>query len=304
MRKAGRKKKITTQSWLVADLLREADYWAGAAGRRVCTEADVHRAVSENILRLNLVETKIAEMINEGTILIATTGRRVGQVNGLAIYDMGDYLFGKPSRITAETSFGQGGIINIERESGFSGRSHDKGVQILAGYLRSRFAQKRPLNLTASVCFEQSYSGIDGDSASATEIYAILSSLAQLPIRQDLAVTGSMNQKGDIQPIGAVNEKVEGFYDCVRAGRFTGREGVIIPQKNVNDLMLRDNVVDSVKRRKFHILTPSTPWSRASRSSRGCPRAAAGGTGATPREAPSRGWTSGSRKSRTGSSST
>jgi predicted ATP-dependent protease len=258
VRKAGRKGKISTQSWLVADLLREADYWAGAAGRRACTEADVTRAVSENILRLNLVETKIAEMINEGTILIATTGRRVGQVNGLAIYDMGDYLFGKPSRITAETSFGQGGIINIERESGFSGRSHDKGVQILAGYLRSRFAQKRPLNLTASVCFEQSYSGIDGDSASATEIYAILSSLAQLPIRQDLAVTGSMNQKGDIQPIGAVNEKVEGFYDCVRAGRFTGKEGVIIPRKNVNDLMLRDDVVDAVKRRKFHVYAIDT----------------------------------------------
>jgi len=258
VRKAGRKRKISTQSWLVADLLREADYWAGAAGRRVCTEADVNRAVSESILRLNLVETKIAEMINEGTILIATTGWRVGQVNGLAIYDMGDYLFGKPSRITAETSFGQGGIINIERESGFSGRSHDKGVQILAGYLRSRFAQKRPLNLTASVCFEQSYSGIDGDSASATEIYAILSSLAQLPIRQDLAVTGSMNQKGDIQPIGAVNEKVEGFYDCVRAGRFTGKEGVIIPRKNVNDLMLRDDVVDAVKKRKFHVYAIDT----------------------------------------------
>jgi lon-related putative ATP-dependent protease len=258
VRKAGRKGKITTQSWLVADLLREADYWAGLAGRRVVAEADVHRAIEESIQRLNLVETKIAEMISEGTILITTSGRRIGQVNGLAIYDMGDYVFGKPSRITAETSYGQGGIINIERESGFSGRSHDKGVQILAGYLRSRFAQNRPLNLTASVCFEQSYSGIDGDSASATEIYAILSSLSGLPIRQDVAVTGSLNQKGDIQPIGSVNEKIEGFYDCVRAGRFTGREGVIIPRKNVNDLMLRDDVVNAVARGAFHIYAIDT----------------------------------------------
>jgi predicted ATP-dependent protease len=171
---------------------------------------------------------------------------------------MGDYLFGKPSRITAETAYGQGGIINIERESGFSGRSHDKGVQILAGYLRSRFAQRRPLNLTASVCFEQSYSGIDGDSASATEIYALLSSLSGLPVRQDMAVTGSMNQKGDIQPIGGVNEKVEGFYDCVRAGRHTGKEGVIIPRKNVNDLMLRDDVVHAVRRGRFHIYAINT----------------------------------------------
>jgi ATP-dependent Lon protease len=253
VRMAGRKKKITTQSWLVADLLREADYWARMAGRRVVTEEDVERAVEESVQRLNLVETKISEMISEGTILITTSGRRVGQVNGLAIYDMGDYLFGKPSRVTAETSYGQSGVINIERESGFSGRSHDKGVQILCGYLRSRFAQHRPLNLTASVCFEQSYSGVDGDSGSATEIYAILSSLSGLPIRQDIAVTGSLNQKGDIQPIGGVNEKIEGFYDCVRQGRFTGKEGVIIPRKNMNDLMLRDDVVRAVKRGQFHI---------------------------------------------------
>lgn len=253
MRKAGRKGKVTIHGWLVVDLIREADYWARLAGRRLVTDADVERAELESVRRLNLVETKIAEMIAEGTILITTSGARVGQVNGLAIYDTGDYLFGKPSRITAETAYGQGGIINIERESGFSGRSHDKGVQILAGYLRSRFAQRRPLNLTASVCFEQSYSGIDGDSASAAEIYAILSSLSGLPLRQDIAVTGSMNQKGDIQPIGGVNEKIEGFYDCVRAGRMTGKEGVIIPRKNLNELMLRDDVVRAVKRGEFHI---------------------------------------------------
>jgi predicted ATP-dependent protease len=192
-------------------------------------------------------------MINEGIILIDTKGSRIGQVNGLAVYDQGDYLFGKPSRITAETSMGRSGIINIERESGLSGRSHDKGIQILGGYLRSRFAQQRPLSLTASVCFEQSYSGVDGDSASATEIYAIISSLSGLPIRQDIAVTGSLNQKGDIQPIGGVNEKIEGFYDCVRAGRPTGREGVIIPRRNVPDLMLREDVVQAVRRGRFTI---------------------------------------------------
>ena len=252
VRKAGRKNKITAQTALVADLLREANYWAGAASRRSITSADVDRAIDEAIDRVNLLEKKIGEMIAEGTILISTSGSRVGQVNGLAIYDMGDYFFGKPSRITCETSVGQGGIINIERESGFSGRSHDKGVQILAGYLRSCFAQNRPLSLTASLCFEQSY-GIDGDSASATEIYAILSSLSGLPIRQDIAVTGSLSQKGDIQPIGGVNEKIEGFFDCIWSGRATGFEGVIIPRKNTGDLMLRKDVVNAVNRGKFHI---------------------------------------------------
>ena len=214
--------------------------------------------MSENVDRLNLLETKVSEMITEGVILIDTAGSRVGQVNGLAVYDQGDYLFGKPSRITAETSMGHSGIINIERESGLSGRSHDKGIQILGGYLRSRFAQVRPLSLTASVCFEQSYQSMDGDSASATEIYAILSSLSGLPIRQDVAVTGSLNQKGDIQPIGGVNEKIEGFFDCVMASRSTGREGVIIPRRNLPDLMLREDVVRAVRARKFFVYAIDT----------------------------------------------
>ena len=253
VRRAGRKNKISTQFSAVADLAREASFWAGRGRRRLVGADDVQKAISENTARLNLVETKMGEMIIDGTILIDTAGHRVGQVNGLAVYDQGDYVFGKPSRITAETSVGQGGIINIERESGFSGRSHDKGIQILGGYLRSRFAQRRPLSLTASVCFEQSYSGVDGDSASSSEIYAILSSLSGLPIRQDLAVTGSMNQKGDIQPIGGVNEKIEGFYDCVQAGRPTGREGVIVPRRNLSDLMLREDIVRDVRRGRFHI---------------------------------------------------
>ena len=258
VRRAGRKNKITTELSAIADLVREANFWAERSGRRLVLPADVERALRSILDRLNLVETKISEMIRDGTILIDTAGERIGQVNGLAVYDQGDYIFGKPSRITAETSVGQGGIINIERESGLSGKSHDKGIQILGGYLRSRFAQKRPLSLTASVCFEQSYSGVDGDSASSTEIYAILSSLSGLPIRQDLAVTGSMNQKGDIQPIGGVNEKIEGFFDCIAVGRATGREGVIIPRRNIPELMLRRDVVEAVRNGGFHIYAIST----------------------------------------------
>jgi lon-related putative ATP-dependent protease len=258
VRKAGRKSKISVQFSAIADLIRESDYWARVDGRRTISEKQIARALSECVDRLNLLETKLSEMISEGVILIDTVGSRVGQVNGLAVYDQGDYLFGKPSRITAETSMGHSGIINIERESGLSGRSHDKGIQILGGYLRSRFAQERPLSLTASVCFEQSYQSMDGDSASATEIYAILSSLSGLPIRQDVAVTGSLNQKGDIQPIGGVNEKIEGFYDCVMAGRRTGREGVVIPHRNLSDLMLREDVVKAVRARKFFIYAIDT----------------------------------------------
>jgi predicted ATP-dependent protease len=258
VRRAGRKRKITAESWVVEDVLREADYWAGAARRRTIGAKEVDQSISEAINRVNLLEKKIEEMILDGTILISTTGACVGQVNGLAIYDMGDYSFGKPSRITAETSVGEGGIINIERESGLSGKSHDKGVQILAGYLRSCFAQNRPLSLTASVCFEQSYSGIDGDSASATEIFALLSSLSGLPIRQDIAVTGSVSQKGDVQPIGGVNEKIEGYYDCIQAGRPTGTEGVLIPRKNLGDLMLREDVVAAIQRGTFHLFAIDT----------------------------------------------
>ncbi len=258
VRQAGRKSKISIEFSTVADVLREANFWAARRRRRTITEHEIQQALRESIDRLNLLETKISEMIAEGVLLIDTRGSRVGQVNGLAVYDQGDYQFGKPSRITAETAMGRGGIINIERESGLSGRSHDKGVQILGGFLRARFAQARPLSLTASVCFEQSYTGIDGDSASSTEIFAILSSLSGLPIRQDIAVTGSVNQKGDIQPIGAVNEKIEGFYDCVMANRPTGREGVIIPRRNVADLMLREDVVRAVRRKRFTIYAIDT----------------------------------------------
>jgi predicted ATP-dependent protease len=179
-------------------------------------------------------------------------------VNGLSVYDMGEYAFGKPTRITAKTAMGKTGIINIEREADLSGRTHSKGVLILAGYLRGKYAQDKPLTLTASLCFEQSYSGVDGDSASSAEVYAILSSLAHLPLRQDLAVTGSVNQNGEIQPIGGVNEKIEGFFDVCRSRGLTGRQGVMIPHQNAADLMLRKDVVEAVASGRFHIYPVQT----------------------------------------------
>jgi ATP-dependent Lon protease len=192
-------------------------------------------------------------MIEEGTLLVDLKGTCVGQVNGLSILEIGGYAFGKPVRITASAALGKAGLINIERESNLSGRFHDKGVHIIAGYLRSCFAKDKPLSLAASICFEQSYSGVDGDSASSTEIYALLSALSELPLRQDIAVTGSMNQRGDIQAIGGVNEKIEGFFDTCRIEGLTGTQGVMIPAANVEDLMLREDVLEAVKGGKFHI---------------------------------------------------
>jgi ATP-dependent Lon protease len=192
-------------------------------------------------------------MIEEGTIMIDTEGSAVGQVNGLSVYMMGEMAFGKPTRITASTSVGRAGVINIEREADMSGRTHNKGVLILGGYLRGKYAQDKPFSLSASLAFEQSYSGVDGDSASSTEVYAILSSLSKLPLRQDIAVTGSLNQKGEIQPIGGVNEKIEGFFEVCRAKKLNGNQGVIIPHQNVHNLMLRKEVIEAVEQGKFHI---------------------------------------------------
>jgi ATP-dependent Lon protease len=179
-------------------------------------------------------------------------------VNGLSVLELGGYAFGKPVRITASVAMGKSGVINIERESNLSGRLHDKGMHIISGYLRRMFAQDKPLSLAASVCFEQSYSGVDGDSASSTEIYALVSALAGVPIRQDMAVTGSVNQQGDIQPIGGVNEKIEGYYDVCRVKGLTGTQGVLIPVENVDDLMLRNDVIDAVAEGKFHIFPVTT----------------------------------------------
>jgi ATP-dependent Lon protease len=253
VRKAGRRNKVTARFADIADLAREAHYAAAAAGEAVVRAAHVRTALASKVERHNLIETRIREMIEEGTLLVDVAGTRVGQVNGLSVMEIGGYSFGKPVRITATAALGKAGLINIERESNLSGRFHDKGVHIIAGYLRSRFAQDKPLSLAASICFEQSYSGVDGDSASSTEIYALTSALSGIPLRQDIAVTGSMNQQGDIQAIGGVNEKIEGFFDVCRIQGLTGTQGVIIPQSNVEDLMLREDVLDAVAAGKFHI---------------------------------------------------
>lgn len=258
VRLAGRQNKLSTRFNVISDLLREANYWACTEKAKRVSDSHVEKAIEEWKKRVNMPEDKIQEMIEEGTIMVDTKGKVEGQVNGLSIYDLGQYMFGKPTRITARTSIGRSGVINIEREAELSGRTHNKGVLILSGFLQGRYAQDKPLVMNASICFEQSYSGVDGDSASSTEIYGILSSLSELPIRQDIAVTGSVNQKGEIQPIGGVNQKIEGFYDVCKAKGLTGTQGVIIPHQNVEDLMLRPDVVEAVKEGEFHIYSIKT----------------------------------------------
>jgi len=253
VRMTGRQEKISTSFPAITDLIREADFWAEQDEKEIVSEPHVDQAIAARIYRSNLMEEHIQEMIDRGTLMIDTDGEVVGQLNGLAVYSLGDYMFGKPSRITASTSMGRSGVINIERESDMSGNTHDKGVLILGGYLRKKYAQDKPLTMSASIAFEQSYSGVDGDSASSTEIYALLSSLAEVPIRQNIAVTGSVNQNGQIQAIGGVNQKIEGFFDCCRHKGLNGHQGVMIPDSNVNDLMLRKDVVEAVGKEQFRI---------------------------------------------------
>jgi lon-related putative ATP-dependent protease len=258
VRMTGRQEKISTSFPIITDLIREADYWAGEDGVPEVQDKHVDKAIETRIYRSNLIEEHIQEMIDRGTLLIDVDGEVVGQVNGLAVYSLGDYMFGKPSRITATTSMGRAGIINIEREAELSGSTHNKGMLILSGYLRKKYAQDKPLTMSASIAFEQSYSGVDGDSASSTEIYALLSSLSGVPIKQYIAVTGSVNQKGEVQAIGGVNHKVEGFFECCRKKGLTGSQGVMIPESNVQDLMLRKDVVEAVKKGRFHIYSAKT----------------------------------------------
>jgi lon-related putative ATP-dependent protease len=257
-RQTGRRTKLSTRFHLVADLIREASYFAVKNGARAVGRSHVDEALAEKDYRNRLTHDRMQELIDEGTIFIDVADRKVGQVNGLAVYDSGEHVFGLPARITASIGMGSAGIINIEREAELSGSTHDKGVQILSGYLRAKFSGDKPLALTASICFEQSYSGVDGDSASSTEIYALLSALADIPLRQDLAVTGSVNQKGDIQPIGGVNEKIEGFFDVCAYRGLTGSQGVLIPAANVLDLMLHERVIEAVRTGKFHIYAIET----------------------------------------------
>lgn len=252
-RYAGDQNKLTTRFAYISDLVREANFWAKDVNEKIVTKIHVDQAYNSAIERHSLQESKLKEMYSNKTYLIDTEGARVGQINGLAVYGGSFYSFGKPSRITASVGLGNGSIINVEREAGLSGNTHNKGMLIITGYFREKFGKRFPLSFTASLVFEQGYGMIDGDSASVTEVCALLSSLSEIPIKQSYAITGSINQKGDIQPIGGVNEKIEGYFDICKERGLTKKQGVIIPFQNVKDLMLKDEVIDAVKNKEFAI---------------------------------------------------
>jgi lon-related putative ATP-dependent protease len=264
--------KLSTRFGEITDLLQEANFWAARRLQReektdhnpdggvlgAVTAADVERAIREKVFRSNLIEERIQETIAEGTVRIDSSGDVVGQVNGLSVIGLGGYLFGRPSRVTASTFIGKEGVVNIEREVELSGPIHSKGVLILSSYLGHKYAQDKPLTLSASLVFEQSYSGVEGDSASSTELYALLSSLSGYPIRQGIAVTGSVDQHGRVQPIGGLNQKIEGFFDICQARGLTDDQGVLIPEANVRHLMLRQDVIDAVAEGNFHVWPVNT----------------------------------------------
>jgi lon-related putative ATP-dependent protease len=256
-RMAGDQGKLATKFGEIVDLIREASYWASQNGQDLVQDQDVKKAIDEQIYRANRLEERIQEMIEDEVILIDTKGETPGQVNGISVLPLGDYAFGKPSRITARTHVGKAGVVNIDRETELGGRIHNKGVMILSGYLGGKFAQEHPLAFSASITFEQLYEEVEGDSASSAELYALLSSLSGYPIRQDLAVTGSVNQRGQIQAIGGVNHKIEGFYDVCKIKGITGQQGVIIPDSNVKHLMLREDVLEAVENGEFQIYSVS-----------------------------------------------
>lgn len=257
-RLADNQEKLSTRFNDLSQIVAEAATWAKMDKAKIVTGDYIDKALQERIERIKKYDSRYLEMIKDNTLLINTSGSEVGQINGLTIMSIGDYCFGKPAKITANTYTGKSGIINIEREVDLSGSTHSKGVYILSGYLGEKFAQDIPLSLTASICFEQLYNGVDGDSASSTELYAILSSLSGVPINQSIAVTGSVNQKGEIQPIGGVNEKIEGFFQICETRGLDGSHGVIIPIQNVKNLNLADNVLEAVKNKKFHIYAISS----------------------------------------------
>lgn len=258
MREAGDRKRLLSVMEPVDDLAREAAYYARTGGDNQVGRRHVDLALSERVLRLNFIEEEIRRLIADGTLIVHLDGSQVGQINGLAVLDAGGYSFGRPSRLTVTVALGQAGVINIERESRLSGSTHDKGVMILSGFFRHRYGQKVPAAMTASIAFEQSYSGIDGDSASSTELYALLSALSEVPLRQDLAVTGSVDQCGTVQAIGGVNEKIEGFYRVCKAVGLTGHQGVLVPRTNINNLMLDRETVEAVENGRFHIYPVDT----------------------------------------------
>lgn len=250
---AGRQDKLSTRFSRIADIMREASFWAKDDGQKIVSDFHVQKAYRMAKDRHGMLESKITEMYKDNLILIDTQGERVGQINGLAVYDADFYSFGRPTRITATVSLGSGAIINVEREAGMSGRHYNKGVLIISGYFRETFGQDMPLSFNANLVFEQSYGMVEGDSASCTEIFALLSVLSNLPLKQSIAVTGSLNQKGDVQPIGGVNEKIEGFFDICKLQGLTGKQGVIFPIQNIRDLMLKEEVIEAVRKGIFHL---------------------------------------------------
>jgi predicted ATP-dependent protease len=257
-RLAESQRKLTTRFGEVANLVREASYWAGAAEREAVSGADITRALQEHTFRSNLLEKRLRWQIEQGTLLVDVSGSVAGQVNGLYVIEVGDYIFGQPSRITAQTYMGSAGVVSIEREVELAGPIHNRGVLTLIGYLGGTYAQGQPLSLSASLAFEQNYRGVEGDSASSAELYALLSSLSDLPINQGIAVTGSVNQWGQVQPIGGATAKIEGFFDVCSELGLTGEQGVIIPTANVHDLMLRQELLDAVESGRFHIWAVQT----------------------------------------------
>lgn len=250
--------KLSTRFSDIADTIREANFYAGKNDAWYIGEAEIQKAIDEKIYRSNLVQEKIREYINRGIILIDSEGDRVGQVNGLSVIGLGDIEFGRPSRVTASIGVGKGGIIDIEREAAMGGPLHTKGVLILSGYLANKYAQDKPLSLAARLVFEQSYSGVDGDSASSTELYALLSALSRIPIKQSIAVTGSVNQNGVVQAIGGVNEKIEGFFEICKTLGLNGDQGVMIPASNVQNLMLKEEIIEAAESGKFRIYPVKT----------------------------------------------
>lgn len=245
--------KLTMEIRSIADLLEESNYWAKQAGTKLVKSEHVQKAMDQSTKRLSRIQTRWQEETLRGTFIIDTDGEKVGQINGLSVIQLGGHAFGHPGRITAQVRMGGGEVIDIEREVNLGGSLHSKGMMILSGYLMGHFVSDKPLSLSASIVFEQSYNGVDGDSASSTELYALLSALSGLPINQSLAVTGALSQMGEVQAIGGVNEKIEGFFDLCKARRLTGNQGVLIPEANVKHLMLRPEIVEAVKQKKFHI---------------------------------------------------
>jgi lon-related putative ATP-dependent protease len=250
--------KLSTRFSEVADIAREANYYAQQENTEYITGEHVKKAIEEKSYRSKMIQEKIQEMIKRDFLLIDTETEKVGQVNGLSVASLGDFAFGMPSRVTVSVGLGKEGVVDIEREAKMGGPIHTKGVLILSGYLNEKYAKEKPLSLSARLVFEQNYEGVEGDSASSTELYAILSNLSGVPIKQNLAVTGSVNQKGEVQAIGGVNEKIEGFFEVCKAKGLSGKQGVMIPASNMQNLMLKEEVVDAVRDGKFHIYSVKT----------------------------------------------